>query len=163
MPVIKMNLSKASIEAAQEKLKQYAEKVGRLGQQLTESLTEKGVETAKELAMYMNAYDSGELVNGIVAQYSEGKGYVVSTAAHSAFVEMGTGIRGKKNPNPYNYAFGWTYDASKHGVAGWEYIGSDGKKHWTQGLESRPFMYETALMLKDSAAYEAELIMRGKE
>lgn len=156
MPKIKLSLSLRSIQSAIEEVKSYQKKVNALDEKLVKRLTEYGVEEAKNYALYMNAYDSGELVNGIIAEYREGKGYIVSTSPHSAFVEMGTGIRGKQDPNPYNYLPGWTYDVNEHGEDGWFYVGKDGKRHWTKGMPHRPYMYETAQALKKSAAWVAE-------
>lgn len=150
MPTIKINLSEKSIDDAIAQVRAYREKIERFEENAVRIATEMGVETAKDFAMYMNAYDSGELVNGIIAEYKDGKGYVVSTAPHSAFVEMGTGVRGKEQPNPGDYIPGWTYDKNEYGEDGWFYIGKDGKRHWTKGMPSRPFMYETAKVLKES-------------
>lgn len=124
--------------------------------------THSGVDEAKNMAMYMNAYDSGDLVNGIVEEYRDEKGYVHSTAPHTAFVEMGTGIRGQQEPNPNNYYPGWSYDVNEHGEAGWFYI-KDGVKHWTKGMPSRPFLYDTAQMLRRSIAQIAERVWRKFE
>ena len=150
-----MTLGKKSISEAIKQLEAYRKKVEKLPENFVKTTVELGVDTAKDLAMYMNAYDSGELVNGIVAEYEgEAKGKIVSTAPHSAFVEMGTGIVGKQNPG--QSIPGWQYDVNEHGEEGWWYIGNDGKKHWTKGMPSRPYMYDTAQLLKQSAPWIVE-------
>lgn len=152
----------SSFDTAIKQLKGYADTVEELGPKLVKKLTEDGVEAAKESALFMNAYDSGELVNGIVAQEREGDGYVVATAYHSKFVEMGTGIKGKQDPNPYGYWPGWTYDINEHGEKGWWYKGKDGKSHWTKGMPHRPFMYQAAQKIKESVPETAkELLKEG--
>ena len=162
MPKITLNpFDPASIDKAVAEVKAYQKKVEALPDKLVKRLTEDGVQEAKDMAMYMNAYDSGELVNGIVAQYRDGKGHIVSTAYHSAFVEMGTGIRGKRDPNPYDYIPGWTYDVNEHGDKGWWYVGDDGKPHWTKGMPHRPYMYETAQSIRRSEAYIARELLKG--
>lgn len=153
MPKIRVDLSAAGIDRAISELENYAGKVEKLGESAVKRLTEDGVKTAQEMAMYMNAYDSGALVNGIVAEYRDGKGYIHSTAPHTAYVEMGTGVVGQGSPNPNGSYPGWAYDVNSHGEAGWNYIGKDGKLHWTKGMPSRPFLYDTAQILKESAAY----------
>lgn len=150
MPKIVFSLNPDSINKAIRELKAYTKKVQSAPENAMKTAVEDGVHQAKELAMYMNAYDSGELVNGIVAEYEGNKGYIHSTAPHTAFVEMGTGIRGAGEPHPENYYPGWEYDVNEHGEAGWYYIGRDGKRHWTKGMPSRPFLYETSVMLKDA-------------
>ena len=163
MPKISLNpFDPDSIDAAIRQVKSYADTVEELGPKLVKKLTEDGVEAAKESALFMNAYDTGELVNGIVAQEREGDGYVVATAYHSKFVEMGTGIRGKQDPNPYDYLPGWTYDVNEHGEKGWWYPGKDGKYHWTKGMPHRPFMYQAAQKIKESVPETAkELLKEG--
>lgn len=148
---IKVSLNSASIDDAIKQLEAYQQKVDKLGDRIVHRLTESGSEQAKEMAMYMNAYDSGELVNGIIPEYRDKNGYIVSTAPHSAFVEMGTGVVGAQNPNPNNSVPGWVYDVNGHGEAGWVYFKEkDGKYHWTKGIPSRPYMYDTAQILRDS-------------
>lgn len=64
---------------------------------------------------------------------------------------MGTGVVGAQNPNPNNSVPGWVYDVNEHGEAGWVYFKEkDGKYHWTKGIPSRPYMYDTAQILRDS-------------
>lgn len=153
MPTIKVHLSSSGIEQAIREVDEYAEKIAKLGENVTKRLTSDGVKTAQEMAMYMNAYDSGELVGGIVEEYHDGKGYVHSTAPHTAFVEMGTGVVGQNSPNPNGSYPGWAYDVNSHGEAGWFYVGKDGKRHWTKGMPSRPFMYDTAQIIKESVSH----------
>ena len=96
----------------------------------------------------MNAYDSGELYNSIHAEQKSGVGYVIADAAHAAFVCFGTGIVGKNNQHPNIAIAGWKYDVNDHGELGWWYIGRDGRAHWTKGMPSRPYMYNTAQQLR---------------
>lgn len=156
MPTIKVTLGSASISNAIAQLEDYQRKVENLGEKVTKRLTEDGVKQAQDYAMYMNAYDSGELVDSIVPEYRDNKGYIHSTAPHSAFVEMGTGIMGQNAPNSNNTVPGWVYDVNEHGEKGWYYIGRDGRKHWTKGMPSRPFMYDTAQTIRQSVQYVVE-------
>lgn len=108
----------------------------------------------------MFIYDTGELMRGIESQYKGKIGFVVSTAAHSIFCEFGTGIVGAQNPHPEVAIAGWRYDVNEHGQLGWWYIGRDGKSHWTKGMPSRPYMYETAKMLRSMVVPLAKEVMR---
>ena len=112
-------------------------------------LVEQGVDLAKQNADYMSIYDTGELVDGIVPEFRDGKGYVFSSAPHSAFCEFGTGIRGAESPHPEPGLANWKYDTNSHGEEGWWYMGDDGEWHWTAGMPSRPYMYNTAQQLKE--------------
>lgn len=154
---------RASVRAALEQVEAYRDKVSELPEKLVEKLTKDGAEIAQEMAIFMEAYDTGELVRGIVPEVREKSGSIVSTAPHSAFVEMGTGIRGAENPNPNNYLPGWTYDVNQHGEKGWWYTGRDGKRHWTQGMPHRPFMYETAKKLRENLPSVARELMKEEK
>lgn len=66
---------------------------------------------------------------------------------HACYVEFGTGIVGADSPHPKP----WAYDINGHGEDGWQYLGDDGRLHWTMGSESRPFMYNTWLWATRSA------------
>ena len=107
-----------------------------------------GVEIAKMNVSDMNAYDSGELYNSIHGKSNGNVGYVIADAAHAAFVCFGTGIMGANDPHPNIAIAGWRYDVNGHGELGWWYIGRDGKAHWTKGMPSRPYMYQTAQVLR---------------
>ena len=74
--------------------------------------------------------------------------YIYTDCDWAAFVEFGTGVVGKSNPHPDTGLANWKYDTNNHGEAGWWYF-NDGEWHWTKGMPSRPFMYETAQELRD--------------
>lgn len=160
MPKISIGLDSESINKALKEIKAYQKKVENAGPELVKRLTEEGTQQAKEMAMYMNAYDSGELVNGIVGSYQGNSGLIESTAPHSGYVEFGTGIKGKENQHPNPGLANWKYDVNEHGEAGWWYWGDDGQWHWTKGMPSRPYMYDTATILKQSVPYVAEEVLK---
>lgn len=159
MPKIKLSLNGSDIDYALKATQEYKKKVKKYGEKLTKALTEQGVSLAQQNASYMNVYDSGELVNGIDSKYSGGKGYIVSNAAHSAFCEFGTGIVGAMSPHPDPIP-GWEYDVNEHGESGWWYYDDKGKRHWTKGMPSRPYMYDTVRMLKDIAPKVAKEVLK---
>lgn len=148
MPKITLSLNSNSIDAAIKEVKAYRKKVQDAATLLVHQLTEQGVSLAQLNASYMNIYDTGELVNGIESQYRDKIGLVVSTAPHSIFCEFGTGIVGANNPHPEVAIAGWRYDVNDHGELGWWYPRGDGTFGWTKGMPSRPFMYQTAQMLR---------------
>lgn len=143
-----------------KEVKAYQKKVEKAADDLVRRLTEQGVSLAQLNASYMDIYDTGELMRGIESQYKGKIGFVVSTATHSIFCEFGTGIVGAQNPHPEVAIAGWRYDVNEHGQLGWWYIGRDGKAHWTKGMPSRPYMYETAKMLRSMVVPLAKEVMR---
>ena len=165
MPTIKLKLNTESLNQALKELKKYQKKVDLAGQNLTHSLTEQGVSLAQLNASYMSIYDTGELVRGIESRYVGGfgtdyaKGYVMSTAPHSKFCEFGTGIKGKNSPHPNITIPGWQYDENNHGEAGWWYW-KDGEWHWTAGMPSRPYMYDTAQLLRQMVVPTAKEVLK---
>ena len=82
--------------------------------------------------------------------------YIVADSEHAAFVEFGTGQIGEEAPYPYPLPEGvkWEYNSGKTifeispGQYGWFYQ-KNGEWYFTQGMPSRPFMYETSLELYD--------------
>ena len=129
-------------------------------QELTRKIAERGVEIAKANITTLDAIFTGELLGSIHAkEESAGAGkavfFIVADSEHAAFVEFGTGQVGKANSYPYPLPEGvkWEYNSGKKiipigpGQYGWFYPGDDGKWYFTQGMPSRPFMYETLLEL----------------
>lgn len=136
-----------SISDALRKLDTYTKKVKAAPGRTVKKLVDRGVEQAKEMAEYMSVYDTGELVNSIVGDIEQTTGTVSATAPHAAFCEFGTGVVGSTSSHPEAGVQGWKYDVNEHGEAGWYYPGKDGKLHFTKGMPSRPYMYETGKMM----------------
>jgi hypothetical protein len=85
------------------------------------------------------------------------------------FVEFGTGQIGQEAPYPYELPDGvsWEYNTGKTifevspGQYGWFYK-RDGQWYFTQGMPSRPFMYETSLDLYRIVEKTAKEVFLGK-
>ena len=74
-------------------------------------------------------------------------GFIITVDSdHALYVEFGTGIVGKRSPHPK--ADMSQYDKGGYGEVGWFYIGKDGKRHWTMGMPSRPYMHHTYLYVR---------------
>lgn len=142
---IKFKLSEDGIDDAIKKIEAYKQQVQAAPAKLTELVTDEGAKLAQENV----PVDSGDLQSSIHAEAYSESGRIVANAAHAAYVEFGTGIVGAENSHPNYEEFGWVYDVNEHGEDGWWYTGKDGKKHWTKGLQSRPFMYDTSVQLKE--------------
>ena len=152
--VIKVKLDQKSIESAITELQMYKEEVERRVTMLVKRLTERGANIARAKVVEMGAYYTGELLNSIDSYlFSFGGspvGFIRVNAEYGMFVEFGTGIVGENSEHhPATEAFGWQYDVNDHGEVGWLFPAEDGTYRRTRGQESRPFMYETALQLRD--------------
>lgn len=112
-----------------------------------DKVADDAAEYAKMQVTAFGKVDSGELRNSIT-HYESGwhAQTVIATSYHADFVEYGTGIVGMGRPHP-DLDTEWHYDINSHGNKGWDYTGADGKKHWTKGQPSSPYMYNTYLYL----------------
>lgn len=128
---------------------------------LVRLLAEKGVLIAQANITSYDAIFTGELLSSISAKNGGGTNgtaifYIVADSRHAVFVEFGTGQIGSEAPYPYPLPPGvdWEYNSGKTifeispGQYGWFYPKGD-KWYFTQGMPSRPFMYETAMELQE--------------
>ncbi len=111
---------------------------------LDDALEETGIKMVDKARTTLDSYapfpyGTGELRESIMLETGGTDIRLVASAPHAEYVEYGTGIEGANSPHPKPE--GWQYDINDHGEAGWIYKGKDGKRHWTAGTESRPFMY----------------------
>ena len=162
MAEITVPLSRKGIADAKKFLLDY--KKNMLQQKLrlfVERLAQEGVETAKANITTFDAIFTGELLNSIheesgVSTKDTAIFYVVADSEHAVWVEWGTGQLGSEAPYPYPFPEGveWNYNTGKTifeispGQYGWFYPMDDGTWRFTQGMPSRPFMYETAIDLR---------------
>ena len=160
--VFKSDLSVKSIEELKKQLIDYRDNVLQAKtKELARRLAEKGVEIAKANVAKLDAVFTGELMNSIHEKDGGSKKtsaifYIVADSEHAAFVEFGTGQIGEEAPYPYPLPEGvkWEYNSGKTifeispGQYGWFYQ-KNGEWYFTQGMPSRPFMYETSLELYD--------------
>lgn len=150
---ISFGLSVREVQNAIKELRQYQSDLNRKCEILAQRLAEEGVTIAKVKIMQFPAVYTGELLNSIQsepgAMISNGSQWIIYTGCEWApFVEFGTGIIGSGNPHPDPGLANWKYDVNEHGEAGWHYY-KDGGWHWTKGMPSRPFMYETGRDLRE--------------
>lgn len=159
--VFKSNLSVKGIEQLKKDLLNYKNNIlQNKVNLLARRLAEKGVGIAKSNITTLDAIFTGELLNSIQVKKGGGaKGtaifYVVADSRHAAYVEFGTGQLGLEGGYPYPFPEGvdWQYNTGKTifeispGQYGWFYPSDDGQWYFTQGMPSRPFMYETSLEL----------------
>lgn len=148
---IVIELSEDSISKAIRELEKYKKELNRKTSLLIEALTDYGVEVAKAQVRELGAFYTGELEESITGYYSPSTqvGIIITDAPHAVYVEFGTGVVGKDSSHPVADLQGWRYDVNNHGEKGWWYFNErDQKWHWTKGIESRPFMYNTVQILE---------------
>lgn len=158
---LKADLSVSSILQLQKELVRYQEYLTNKAAQLAKRLSELGVDIAQVQIADLDAIFTGELIESIHSEYKDSTKYgaifaVVADSSHAVFVEFGTGQRGEDKPYPYPLPEGvsWDYNVGKtirqNAVTGryyWFYPGQDGKWHYTEGMPSRPFLYNTSMEL----------------
>ena len=144
--VIEFSLDTKSINTALKQLERYKKDFNTKWTLLMNRLVEEGAEIAKTKVVQLDAVMFGDLLKSIEGFYDPraGVGVIVAGSPHAVFVEYGTGAKGKGDPHPEPLP-GWRYDVNDHGEEGWWYLGNwDGNWHWTVGMKSRPFMWETS-------------------
>lgn len=158
--VFKLNpLSSSSITALQKQLQEYRDSLDSKCQRLAQELADRGVQIAKANVTRLDAIFTGELLNSIYSRKGGGDKntavfFIVADSRHAAYVEFGTGQLGQEGSYPYPFPEGveWDYNSGETiieispGQYGWFYP-KDGKWYFTQGMPSRPFMYETSIEL----------------
>lgn len=146
---ISFGLSVSEINSAVKELRQYQAEINRKCQFLAERLAEHGVFLAQLKITEYDAIYTTELLQSIKSEYggivqSGAKWIVYTNCPHAPYVEFGTGLAGSQNPHPDTSLANWKYDVNSHGESGWFYLNPiDGQWHWTKGMQSRPFMFET--------------------
>ncbi len=172
--VFKVDLSTQGIEQLKKNLLYY--KNNTLQQRvdlLAKMLAERGVLIAQTNIIKLDAIFSGELLSSIHTEYGgSAKGtaifYIVADSKHAAFVEFGTGQLGMEGGYPYPFPEGvdWQYNTGKtifeisDGQYGWFYRADNGQWYFTQGMPSRPFMYETSLALMNLVVKTAKKVFK---
>ncbi len=156
MTDIKISLSTGGIRKAIAQLKAYREAVDKKSGLLIQKLTEHGLNVSRAVIAEMGINDTGNLLNSVDGYYSPAlnAGFIRVSCDYACFVEFGTGVIGKGKPYPageimaeagYRYMGGTHYVTLLDGRVGWYYPIDDGRSwRFTQGMPSRPFMYETA-------------------
>ena len=147
---IRFSLSEKDINRAIREVEQYKAELNVKISRLIEVLTDYGVEIAKVQVRQLGAWYTGELESSIEGYFSPsvGAGIIKAGAPYAVYVEFGTGVVGESKPHPKAGDF-WEYDINEHGESGWVYYNNrDQKWHWTKGIESRPFMYNTVQILE---------------
>lgn len=149
----KSDLSERGLKKLKKDLVAYQIELAKKVDLFTKELALEGVYIARNKIGEKDAVFTSELLNSMNLRKGDvihdGSQWVIYTDCEWAqYVEYGTGIVGLQNQHPQYDIVGWRYDKNEHGESGWFYF-RDGEWHWTKGMPSRPFMYETALELPE--------------
>ena len=153
MPKYKANLSARSFRQLAKDIREYRKSLTDKCEEFAYRIAEEGVAIAQLKIVGFDAVMTGELLDSMNLEagdiVSNGATYYIYTDCDwASFVEFGTGVIGSENPHPETGLANWKYDVNNHGESGWWYF-NDGEWHWTKGMPSRPFMYETGQDLRD--------------
>ena len=119
---------------------------------------------------------TGQAQASIVGYVFDNHGFV-KAGGYCAFIEFGTGARGGNfsvasgdiHPSKEWIALmGWVYGSggtiftTKDGRTGWYYPVDEARTQWrfTEGMPSRPFMFETAKILKEEVPKLAKEVFK---
>lgn len=169
---IKFNpLNIDSIDEAIEKINSTKGAMRKIPREAMQKLVDEGVKKAQELC----PVDSGETLASIHGYVDEdGNGKIVA-GGNAAWIEFGTGVKGASEPfpgdpsvmagaTPYNgYMSGDKIIETKDGRIGWFYF-DEQRNSWffTEGMPSRPFMWETAQHIRAVAPDIMKVVIHEK-
>lgn len=168
MERIKINcFDPKSIDAAIKSLEKERDELEKKAESLVRLLTNLGVEKARDIV----PIDTGTAQASIIGYVDEAEGIgIIRAGGHCKYIEFGTGVKGrsKKHPSPeyieimkWAYNVGATIFTTKDGREGWYYPADDGTWRFTEGMPSRPFMFETAQYLRREAKRLAKEVFRN--
>lgn len=156
--VIKVKLTPKSIDDAIKELNEYKRDLERRAQLLVKTLTDNGANIARAKVTEYDAYNFGDMFNSIDGIAIGNYGVIKVDSDYAVFVEFGTGPVGKKHSHPSGKGKyrenGWHTKADGKPMDIWygwtPIVTEDGEIiYYTEGQASKPFMYETALQLRD--------------
>ena len=153
MPRFTTGLSPSGFRALAKEIRKYKNGLQEKCEEFAYRLAEEGVAIAQLKISDKDAIYTGELLASMNLEqgdiiYNGASFSIYTDCPWAKFVEFGTGVVGEDSPHPDTSIANWKYDVNGHGNAGWHYF-CNGKWHWTKGMPSRPFMYETAQYLRD--------------
>lgn len=167
---LQMKLTTKSIQDVIDELEKYKSSLDDKCNEIARQLAIRGAEMARAQIIDVDAVFSGELLNSIkVDKGSDGVFFIVADSEHAAFVEFGTGYKGEDKPYPYKLPQGvtWNYKVGRQllanaekGIYGWFYY-KNGGWWFTEGMPSRPFMHNTAILLESEIYNIVKGVMRN--
>lgn len=146
----KITVRLGNMDDAIEQLDRYEKKVQQNVKDFLTKLLDEGVEIAKAKLVNLPpkaAVETGDLLASMKRDVIiEGnKGVILADNAHAVFVEFGTGVKGDNSKHPgMDIGKKSTKDRAALADGWWYFDEQQGRTRFTEGMPSRPFMYETA-------------------
>lgn len=138
------------------KLQTYKKRIQRKTSQLIQRLVDDGISIAKVKIIDLGIIHDNNLSSSINGLITGNVGFVKVDDENAIYFEFGTGPKGAKSPHPTggNYkSTGWFTKADgkpMDSLYGWQpLLDDDGTYFFTEGQAAKPFMYETALELRN--------------
>ena len=156
--VIKVKLDPQSIEDAINELNRYKEDLERRVRLLLKEMTDRGAVIAKAKVVEHGIIHDTNLTNSINGFVMGNTGFIRVDDQYAVFFEFGTGPMGASSPHPsgegtYRSQAWYTQADGKdmETLYGWTPLGDGvGDTYYLSvGQKSKPFMYDTALKLRD--------------
>lgn len=161
---ITINLNeKGGLKKGIKELNAYKRRVKQKSIQLIQRLIDDGISVAKAKIIDLGIIHDNNLSNSINGLITGNVGFIKVDDKNAIYFEFGTGPSGAKSPHPHGGVYkstGWYTKAdgkSMDSLYGWQPLGNDGDTYFfTTGQKAKPFMYETALELRNKVKAIAE-------
>ena len=155
--VIKVKLDPRSIADAIKKIEEYKADLEKRVRFLLETMVGRGEIIAKAKVVEYKIIHDNDLTKSIRGFVQGNVGYLHVDDEHAVFFELGTGPVGASDPHPLHPSYsadGWftrADDKPMDKLYGWTPLesGNGYVYYHTYGQKSKPFMYETALKLRE--------------
>lgn len=165
---IHVSLNPIGIQAIINQLELYKSNLTIHTQELLQRLTNDGVTIAKAKVVQLGIKYDTNLTKSINGMVVGNVGFVKVDDKHAVFFEFGTGPVGAKNKHPKGKGYaskGWYTKAdgkAMDALYGWTPLGKDGDTFfYTEGQPSKPFLYQTAIELRQELPRIAREVFRS--
>ena len=154
---IKINLNeKGGLKTAIKELQEYKRDLNSRAQQLLQRLINDGISIARVKIIDFDIIHDNNLSSSINGLITGNVGFIKVDDKNAIYFEFGTGPKGETSPHPQGGSYkstGWYTKADgkpMDSLYGWQPLGNDGDTYFfTEGQAAKPFMYETALELRN--------------
>lgn len=164
---LKATLSVSSLNKLKEQVDAYRDALPQKEQAMLQAIADRGFDLV--LVNLSGIEYTGELINSISTTVNQGQASINVNSKHAIYVEFGTGPKGSASPYVHAVDTGISYPYMVGDTIGWYKVKGEWRFGWfypdemtgtyrfTEGMPSRPYMYNTAQQLRQELA----TIIRG--
>ena len=164
--ILKAELSVSSLDNLLKELREYREKVESLDSKLPQELASNAESyISQNLADVMDRDGNVDVSTGTDKIGNTARAYMDGSQA--AYIEFGTGVKGKQSPHELAAEVGWEYDSgeriftTKDGRRGWVYKDPiSGLYYFTEGIPAMMPVLNAAREIKNEVAETARELMK---